>query len=202
MGSRMFAAVYPPADVVEEMEEFFGPRRDADARLRWVPDHHWHLTTLFCGDVPDRAYEPLVENLREVAAAARPFDVRLAGAGAFPDPIETRQLYLAVVEGGDQLAALSRGCRAAASRAGTEPDGTKFVPHLTLARTKPRFDSTSWLRVIDAFPGVRFAARELVVVESFTNEGRGNRVRHETVARLPFGRGEDRWWDVLDGSTA
>lgn len=187
MGSRIFAAVYPPADVTEGLEEFVGPRRGLDPRVRWVPDHHWHLTTLFCGDVGERSLEPLVDALGEVAARQAPFRVRLAGAGAFPNPYEAHALYLAVAQGGDELAALSRGCRAAASRVGAEADGTKFVPHLTLARLKPRFEATRWMRVVDAYAGATFTAGELVVVESFTNEGRGHRVRHEVLARHRLG---------------
>lgn len=189
MGARLFAAVYPPVAVVEEMEEFFGPRRGADARLRWVPEHHWHVTTLFCGSVSERAYEPLVENLAEVARGVEPFAVRLAGGGAFSSPYEAHALYLAVQQGEQGLGALSRGCRAAASRAGAEADGTRFIPHLSLARCKPRIEATQWLRVIDSFGGVEFTADELRVVESYTNEGRGNRVRHEVVARHPLGAG-------------
>ncbi|GAB3623113.1 RNA 2',3'-cyclic phosphodiesterase [Mariniluteicoccus endophyticus] len=168
------------------MEEFFAPRRDADVRLRWVPDHHWHLTTLFCGDVAEHDVEPLIDELAGVAAGVPTFDVRLAGAGAFPDPIAVRLLYLAVTEGGQGLGRLARNSRSAASRVGAEPDGSRFVPHLSLARTSARFDATHWMRVVDAFPGVRFAADELVVVESFTTEGRGNRVRHEILARHPL----------------
>lgn len=187
MGARIFAAVYPPATVREGLEDFIGPRRGLDQRVRWVPEHHWHLTTLFCGSVPDRSVEPLVDGLAEVAARTRPFRIRLAGAGAFPNPYEAHTLFLGVPQGADELAALARSCRAAASRAGTEADGTKFVPHLTLARLKPRFEATRWLRVVDAYAGAGLTADELVVVESFTGEGRGHRVRHEVLARHPLG---------------
>lgn len=188
MTVRLFAALVPPAAVVEELERLVGPRREADDRLRWMTPDTWHVTTLFAEAVPEGLLDPLLEALGEVAASRRPFELTLGGGGAFPDPISTRNLHLRLERGAEEVAALSRSGRAAASRAGVSPDGTKFVPHLTLARTRTRFDSSRWLGIIDSFDSFTWRADELVVHQSTQHRHGGQtRTEHRVLERHPLG---------------
>ncbi|OYO05300.1 RNA 2',3'-cyclic phosphodiesterase [Enemella evansiae] len=190
MTTRIFAAIFPPPQLIERLEEYVGPRREVDHRLNWVLPEQWHLTTLFIDDCPERSIEPLLERLGEIAARTAPFRVRLGGAGCFPDPTSVRVLYLQVAEGADELAALSRTGRAAASTVGAEPDGSRFTPHMTMARARRRFEATKWLRVIDSFGSFELTADELVVVQSHRRQGPGGRSRYEILQRLPLGSQE------------
>lgn len=195
MGSRMFAAVVPPREVIEELDAYTDPRRQSDSRLHWASSRQWHLTTLFIDPLPDRSLEPLLESLAEIAARQDAFRVRLAGGGCFPDPTALRVLYLAVQQGSDELAHLAKVSRAAASTAGAAPDGTRYVPHLTLARARTRFDATRWLQIVDSFGAFEFEASELVMFESFLGEGPRGGARHAEVARFGFKAAEeDKWW--------
>lgn len=187
MSGRTFAAVFPPQPVIDNLEEFIGPRRDADRRLSWVWPEHWHLTTLFIDDLPDRSLDPLLDGLRELASRTPAFTVRLAGGGCFPDPFAARVFYLGVTAGQQTLTALSKTGRALASTVGAAPDGARFVPHLTLARTRRRFDGTRWLGVLDSFGGFDWTAGELTVIRSHLRQGPRNRSRYELLATLPFG---------------
>ena len=113
----MFTAVLPPEGVVRELDLMLEPRREADPTLRWTLPEGWHITLSFMHDVPLDRMGRLEENLAEVAARARPFEVEVTGGIAFPDAARARVLGLAAGPEG-QLAALSLSCRAAASRAG------------------------------------------------------------------------------------
>lgn len=185
MSKRMFTAVLPPAEVVQELDKYLQPRRDADPELRWTRPEGWHLTTAFMGQVGDGRDEYLEDHLAEVAAKAEPFDVRVEGGIAFPNPDKARVLGLAVSVGHDELAALSASCRAAASRAGIEADGTRFVGHLTLARHSRGASATRWLHVLDALPGWSWTASELVLIES---QSSGYGYGYVVAARFPLGR--------------
>lgn len=190
MTVRLFAALVPPARVVAELEQLVDPRREADDRLRWMTSDTWHVTTLFIEEVREGSLEPLLEALAEMAAARSPFDLSLGGGGAFPDPTSTRNLHLRLDRGAEDVAALARSARATASRSGTSPDGTKFVPHLTLARTRTRFDSSRWLGIVDSFGSFPWRAEELVVHQSTQHRHDGHtRTRHRVLQRLPFGQG-------------
>jgi len=74
--ARLFTALIPPADIVEALEEFVEPRRDADPQLRWTSASSWHVTTCFLAAVPPDRLDRLVENLAGAAARATPLTVR------------------------------------------------------------------------------------------------------------------------------
>lgn len=199
MTMRTFAAVVPPQTVIEEMEDYIGPRREADRRLSWVWPEHWHITTLFIEDLPVHTEEPLLEGLESLAARTPRFAVRLGGGGCFPDPFQAKVFYLGVSLGGPSLSALSKTGRALASTVGAAPDGARFVPHLTLARTRTRFDGTRWLGVLDSFGGFGWEATELTVIRSHLRQGPRNRSRYEVLAELPFAAGAPQGGDSAQG---
>lgn len=161
---RLFAAVVPPAELLDTLDVFVQPRRDADANLRWVSREHWHLTLAFFGEVPDACLEPLQHALDAVAAA--PFALTLDGSGTFPNPSTARVLYRAVTTGADELSALSRRVRTAADRVGVPSDNAKHRPHLTLARTRRPAPLTRWLTIVDSFPAQSFAVASVQLIHS------------------------------------
>src|ERR671920_691557 len=112
----MFAAVVPPDDVVEDLEEFLAPRREA-APFRWTQPDQWHLTLAFMADVPERSLDDLLERLIRAGRRRTPFTLSIGGGGAFPGPSRAKLLYAAVQaapEALEELHRLSTGARAAA----------------------------------------------------------------------------------------
>ena len=190
---RMFAAVLPPPDVLEELEEFLGPRQEA-ADFRWTRPEGWHLTLAFMAKVPERSLDDLLERLGRAGRRRDPFTLRLAGAGAFPNPARAKVLY-AGVEGApedlEELRRLATGARAAANKAGAAAEGATFRPHLTLARMRRPVEATRWLRVLSTYRSREFPVTELVLVESHLGQGPGNRPRYDVVQSFPLGREGD-----------
>jgi 2'-5' RNA ligase len=185
----MFAAVSPPEDVVEELEGFLAPRREA-APFRWTVPDQWHLTMAFMENVPERSLDDLLERLTRAGRRRVPFSLTLAGGGAFPSVARAKVLYAGVEaapEALEELRRLSVGARAAAARAGAPVDGATFRPHLTLARTNRPLEATRWLRVLATYRSRPFLVDELVLVQSHLGEGPRKRPRYETVARFPVG---------------
>ncbi len=120
---RLFAAVWPPEDVLDHLDLALGAVRrrlpgDGTGPVRWSARETWHLTCAFYGDVPDGRAVELTEALALVAASSAPYRLRLRGAGVFSH----RTLWVGV--GGDTAAqlALARAAVAAGERAGTRPD--------------------------------------------------------------------------------
>ncbi len=193
---RTLPAVLPPPDVLDERDEFLGPRQEADGQrgdFRWTRPEGWHLTLAFMADVPDRSLDDLVDRLGWAGRRREPFTLSLAGGGAFPNPARAKVLY-AGVEGGEddleELRRLSTGARAAANRAGATSDGTAFRPHLTLARTRRPVEATRWLRVLSTYRSHPYTVTDFALVESHLGQGPGNRPRYDVVEM--FGLGRDR----------
>jgi RNA 2',3'-cyclic 3'-phosphodiesterase len=167
-GVRAFVAVELPADG--------GPSR-APA----------HLTLRFLGEITADQERSTEARLRDVAAASRPFVLRLEGIGAFPSPARPRVVWIGVTQGRAEVEELARRVRAAlAPEFG--PDRDRFVPHLTLARVRSSSDRRA---AEELLAGVRppppprdVAVRELVLKESVL--GAGGAV-HRTLAAFPLG---------------
>lgn len=110
------------------------PRLANAGRIRWAVTENLHLTIRFLGaTAPDRVPE-VVAAAEEAARTARPFPVRLAGAGAFPGPDRPRVVWLGIVEGDADLAALAGTLSDRLAGRGWEADTRPFRAHLTLGR--------------------------------------------------------------------
>src|SRR3712207_9089679 len=79
----MFTAVLPPEDVLEELEGFLAPRREATP-FRWTVPEQWHVTLGFMERVPERSLDDLLERLTRAGRRRTPFTIALSGGGAFP----------------------------------------------------------------------------------------------------------------------
>lgn len=136
---RLFVAVPVPADVGLEVGRVVAEARAAlgdDARrIRWVQLEGLHVTLRFLGPTP-AARVPAVAAALDRSAAGRPaFEVRLAGAGAFPAAERPRALWLGIRQGADALSALAAALESELREAGWAVDTRPFRPHLTIART-------------------------------------------------------------------
>lgn len=127
MRHRLFAAIRPPAAIVEELLEL----ETHIAGARWQDEDQLHLTLRFFGEVEARQAEDMVEALSGVSAA--PFSLAVRGVGHFERRGRAHTLWAGIAPS-DELAALQHKVEGAARRAGLPPDSRKFAPHITLAR--------------------------------------------------------------------
>jgi RNA 2',3'-cyclic 3'-phosphodiesterase len=181
---RMFVAVLPPTAALEHLGEFLAPRQEAEPGFRWTVPEQWHVTLAFMPAVADRHLDDLQERLARGAARRTAFGVGIAGGGAFPNPARAKVLFAGVrtdARGTVELGRLATGARAAATKAGTEVDGGRFHPHVTLARTGRPVEATRWVRVLDAYRGPVWSAREIALVASYLGEGPRRRPRYEVL---------------------
>jgi 2'-5' RNA ligase len=185
---RMFVAAVPPPGVLEDLEEFLSVRREA-AAFRWTVPDQWHVTLAFLADVPDRAYDDLVERLSRAARKRHPMRATVAGGGAFPNVGRAKVLWAGVeLDDAEELRRLATGCRAAASKAGIEVAGERFKPHVTVARTGHPVEATAWVRVLDAYRGPSYQLDEISLIASHLGEGPRKRPRYEVTETFELGR--------------
>ena len=186
---RMFVALVPPPEVVEDLSEFLAPRREAGTDLRWTDDEQIHLTLAFLPEVAEAGLDRLTEALGERLSAIDPAAVRLVAGGAFPNPYAARVLF-AGAEPQPWLATLARAVRHTASHAGATVDGGPFHPHVTLARMRRPIEATRWIRILQAYESPGWVADSVTLVHSQLGQGRQGRPRHTPVATLPLAPAE------------
>lgn len=180
-----FAAALPPEARACAAEAVDRLRAAAPGGVRWVPAENQHLTLKFLGEIHEEHVDRLVERAGAKLAGAAPFEVSLAGFGAFPSAREARVLWLGVARGTGALAKLARKLDAAAKVAGAERERRPFAAHLTLGRL--RAPARIELERLAPPNPVAWTVSEVVLYESRLAPGGA---RYVPLAHLPLGAGE------------
>jgi 2'-5' RNA ligase len=118
-------------------------------KVTWVKPHALHVTIRFLGDVEDGEVErlkPLIEPPIPIA----PFAVSWRGIGAFPSNRNPRALWLGVINGAAQLAAIEAEISKRIAGAAVELDDRALLPHLTLGRIKMAGKGIDWPKILKA----------------------------------------------------
>jgi len=187
---RLFFAVPVPDDararVGELIETVQGSVGDGTARIRWVRVDGLHLTLRFLGPTPVDRRPPLEAAADRIAASVAPFEVRLAGGGAFPSLGRPRSLWIGVGAGADRLAELADRLTEAAGEYGLDLDTRPFAPHLTVARTDGlRLGPAAAQALVDAAASldIRFIVERIVLFRSILG---GGPARYEPLHEAPL----------------
>jgi 2'-5' RNA ligase len=175
---RLFYAVPVPAearasvgDLIDRVQSGVG---DGRARIRWVRVEGLHLTLRFLGPTPARLLPALEAAADTAAEATAPFEVALAGGGAFPSLARPRSLWVGVSDGSDRLTDLADRLSALSTEVGLELETRPFAAHLTLARTDGvRLGPVAARALADAAEelDVRFVADRVVLFRSHLGGG-------------------------------
>jgi 2'-5' RNA ligase len=126
---RLFVGLSLPEAVQSRLDTLCAGVQGA----RWVARESRHLTLRFIGDVTESVAADVDDALSEIEAPA--FDLTLEGVGQFGSKGQARLLW-AGAERHELLLHLAAKVESAVVRAGLEPEGRKFIPHVTLARLK------------------------------------------------------------------
>ncbi len=104
-----------------------------DAAARWTNGAGLHLTLRFVGDVTPADAGPLCEATSRACVSARPFQLRLANLGCFPNKREPRVLWAGLNGDLQSLPALQSNVAGETADFGKPPEHRPYQPHFTLA---------------------------------------------------------------------
>lgn len=186
---RLFAAVLPPDDVVDELasvvEELKGWA--GGERLRWTEVAGWHFTLAFYGEVDEGVVPELSRRLERAARRTDVFSLAVRGGGQFG---RGRALWVGAEGGVEDLRSLADRAEAAARKAGVDMRAhRRYRPHLTLARSREDADVRAYVDVLDGFAGRIWTVSHLALVRSDlpTSGVPGEQPRYEVVERWGLG---------------
>lgn len=190
---RAFVALDLSLDVVRRMTEAQQQmRRAAETagwKVAWVQPTQFHLTLKFLGNVRAQMTGLIADRLATLAVDRRAFDVEAVGAGAFPDAIGPRVLWIGIREGsassdsGGPIARLTADIEQSMEDLGFAREKRAFHAHVTVGRVK---ESTPNAGVLEPFANLSFGTcrvRDLVLYQSVLRSG-GSEYR--PLARIPF----------------
>ena len=139
---RCFVACDLTMEVLEALTDAQRALRDAlgdGPRVRWVNPATLHLTLKFLGDKVDRGVTTAVgDALTGACRPLPPFDLRLAGLGAFPSPARARVLWAGVEDPSGGLATAWAGVEDAMAELGFDRQPRGLSAHVTLGRVRDK----------------------------------------------------------------
>jgi len=134
-GIRSFIAFDIDSEsVLKRMTEVQTMLTKTGADLKLVEPKNIHMTLRFLGNITPNTVEKIFEEMKKIQFV--PFDVRLRGVGAFPNPRYPRVVWAGITQGADQLRSIFEQLEPKLLRLGFAPDPKGFSPHLTIARVR------------------------------------------------------------------
>lgn len=184
-GMRLFIAVDPPPEAVAQLRATVHVGRELFPELRWTSPEAWHLTLVFLGEVSGERVPDLAERLGRVVAGHRPLSPKVDGWGTFPENSGRASVLWAGLAGDtESLAALAGDLREAARDEGLSVATGPYVPHITVARSRPARDLRRTTRGLETPRGPAWLVDEVRLVESV--RGHGPRYRTARTWALPW----------------
>ena len=129
---RLFTGLEIPPDVAQALSSLRGGLPGA----RWIDPQNYHLTLRFIGDVDDAVAREVALMLGRVRR--EPFQLHFEGVTSFGG--RKPRAVVAAVTPVQALLDVQAEQERLMQRIGLEPEGRKFMPHVTLARLR---DSSS-----------------------------------------------------------
>ena len=181
---RLFTGLEIPRHVAVSLSMMRGGLPGA----RWIDPENYHLTLRFIGDIDDALARDIAGLLGRVQR--RPFELRLDGLTSFGG--RKPRAVVASVTAVAPLLELQAEQERLLKRLGLEPEGRKYIPHVTLARLR---ETSSWqvadyLSARGHFRSAAFEVSRFVLFSSRSSVGGGPYV---VEAAYPLGVPELRY---------
>ncbi len=173
---RLFTGLEIPDDIGQSLSSLRGGLPGA----RWIDPENYHVTLRFIGDIDGRAANEIASTL--VRINRKPFEVSLRGLSSFGSK-KPRAVVASVVPS-RPLMELQAELERLMQRVGLDPEGRKFIPHVTLARLRDSSnqDVADYLSVRGYFPTRTFTASRFVLFSSRDSVGGGPYVVEDSYA--------------------
>jgi len=165
---RTFIAIELDDAIRERLGQAQERLRACRCKVKWVEPQNIHLTLKFLGEIEEGVVEAVSDVMASAAAAVKPFELTVAGVGAFPPRGAPRVVWVGIERAGG-LVQLHGGLEDGLERLGFEREKRRFSPHVTLGRVKDRRGGPSLRPLLEAEAPADFgvqAVEEVVLFRS------------------------------------
>ena len=164
---RLFTGVEIPADVGQALASLRGGLPGA----RWIDPENYHLTLRFIGNVDDIVAHEVASMLGRVKRNA--FELHMQGVISFGG--RKPRAVVAAVAPAQALLDVQAEHERLMQRIGLEPEGRKYIPHVTLARLRESSsrDVADYLAARGFFRTSPFRVSRFVLFSSRASTGGG-----------------------------
>ena len=131
---RTFLSIPVPNEVRSVKNMYFLSLKDNRSKIKWVRNMQLHLTLKFLGHTPKSELEKIINKIKPITEATKPFALSVSGTGCFPNSNRPRTLWLGVTGDIDPLIILVNEIRSCLDSIGFPSENNDYVPHITTAR--------------------------------------------------------------------
>lgn len=165
---RLFTGIEVPAHVGLALSL----KRGGLYGARWIDTENYHITLRFIGDV-DYSTASEVTDVLDHLVNSEAFTIKLNHLGSFGGD-KPRALY-AGLENNAALQRLQAAQERVLQRLGLEPEGRKFVPHVSLARLRgaSAIEVAQFMAFAGRFEPLEFPVERFVLFSSKDSVGGG-----------------------------
>ncbi len=161
---RAFIAIELPDTIKEALGDLSQRLRPCGVRASWVKPERMHLTLRFLGEVSENDAERVGDFLEAAYRDLKPFEVTVAGVGAFPNLRRPSVVWVGVEPVRGSLARAQSVAEEAACHIGLPREKRAFRAHLTLARIKEERKADALTTLLEherSFAGGSFSVRSV-----------------------------------------
>lgn len=138
---RLFIAIEFPESHQARLTRLLDIVSASDLPIRWIGANAAHMTLHFLGDTEVEVAELLRMGLGAAIGGARPFELRVDGAGAFPNLTQPQIVWLGLDGDLASLRRLHRSTEAFLAQFEIQVDERPFKPHITFGRARQKLES-------------------------------------------------------------
>ena len=173
---RLFTGLEIPPDISQSLSMLRGGLPGG----RWIDPENYHVTLRFIGDIDGMSANEIASMLFRVDR--KPFEVKVQGLTSFGG--RKPRAVVATIAPSKPLIELQAELERMMQRIGLDPEGRKFIPHVTLARLHDASsqDVADYLSVRGYFPSRVFTAERFVLFSSRASTGGGPYVVEDSYA--------------------
>jgi 2'-5' RNA ligase len=164
---RLFTGLEIPDEIGQTLSNLRGGLPGA----RWIDPENYHVTLRFIGDIDGVSANEIASMLFRVNR--KPFEVKVQGLSSFGG--RKPRAVVATIVPSRPLIELQAELERMMQRIGLNPEGRKFIPHVTLARLYDASDQdvADYLSLRGYFPSKAFMAERFVLFSSRASTGGG-----------------------------
>ena len=161
---RLFIGVDLPAEIKQALLDFQAELRRLGVKGAFKSQDNFHITLEFLGELDEDKIPMLTETLAKAARSNKPFDIKIAGLGAFPSFKRPHTLWTAVNGSLTELRRLRDDLHLELKNEGLKLDERQFKPHITLA-SRPILNNIDF-SVVQSKKLGEFLVTDVVLFES------------------------------------
>jgi 2'-5' RNA ligase len=133
---RTFIAIALSPEIRRGLAGIQSELKRSDADVKWVEPENIHLTLKFLGEVTKEFLPKVKEVLAGVASRFKPFEISIAGIGAFPKLDYPRVVWVGIEKGKAQTKAIAEKLDEELEKLGFAREEHEFSAHLTIGRVR------------------------------------------------------------------